>query len=101
MHAPSTVILMVMTNVDILFRYATQPTEAVLFALGEARDVYGIRHLAFDRKAKTVRVEYDATRLNAGVVTGLLRRTGLEIVEELPLIPPPPPETEMREPAKA
>ena len=92
-----------MTNVDILFRYAAQPSEAVLFALGEARDVYGIRKLAFDREAKTVLVEYDATRLNAGMITGLLRRAGLEIVEELPLIAPPSPAPELApaEPAKA
>lgn len=102
MHARATVILWAMTNVDILFRYAAQPTEAVLFALGAARDVYGIRHLTFDREARTVRVEYDATRLNAGVVTGLLRRAGLEILEELPLIPPPTPEPEKAaEPAEA
>jgi len=91
-----------MTNVDILFRYATQPSEAVLFALGAARDVYGVRQLSFDREAKTVRVEYDATRLNAGVIAGLLRRAGMEIVEELPLIPPPAPEpAPAAEPAKA
>ena len=87
-----------MTTVEILFRYATPPAEAVMFALGEARDVYGIRKLAFDREARTVRVEYDATRLNAGMVTGLLRRAGLEIVEELSLIPPPAP---VPEPATA
>jgi hypothetical protein len=90
-----------MTNVDIAFRYATQPSEAVLFALSGAREVYGIRQLTFDREAKTVRVEYDATRLNAGMVTGLLRRAGLEIVEELALIPPPAPEPAAAEPAKA
>lgn len=93
-------MLLAMTNVEILFRYATPPTEAILFALGEARDVYGVRHLSFDREARTVRVEYDATRLNAGVVTGLLRRAGLDVVEELPLIPPPAPEP-AAEPAKA
>ncbi|HWE85965.1 MAG TPA: hypothetical protein VG267_13545 [Terracidiphilus sp.] len=92
-----------MTNVEILFRYASQPTEAVVSALGAARDVYGIRQLKFDREAKTVRVEYDATRLNAGVVAGLLRRAGMEIVEELPLIPPPAPAPEpaAAEPVKA
>ena len=83
-----------MTNVDIVFRYAAQPTEAVLFALSGAREVYGIRHLAFDREAKTVRVEYDATRLSGPVVAGLVRRAGLDIVEEVSLIPPPPPEPE-------
>lgn len=79
-----------MTNVDIVFRYATQPSEAVLFALAGAREVYGVRHLAFDREAKTVRVEYDATRLSGPVVANLLRRAGLDIVEEVALVPPPP-----------
>jgi len=78
-----------MTNVDIVFRYANQPSEAVVFALAGAREVYGVRQLTFDREAKTVRVEYDATRLNASVVSGLVRRAGLEIVEEVPLIPAP------------
>jgi hypothetical protein len=78
-----------MTNVDIVFRYAVQPSEAVLFALAGAREVYGIRQLTFDREAKTLRVEYDATRLSAPVVAGLVRRAGLDIVEEVSLIPPP------------
>jgi hypothetical protein len=91
-----------MTTVEILYRYAAQPAEAVLFALSAAREVYGIRQLTFDRVAQTVRVEYDATRLNAATVTALVRRAGLDIVEELPLIPPPPPEpVAAPEPAKA
>ena len=79
-----------MTNVDILFRYAAQPTEAQALALSNARDVYGIRRISFDREAQTLRVEYDATRLNAAVVTQLVRRAGIQIAEELPLIPSPP-----------
>ncbi len=79
-----------MTTVDILFRYATQPTEPMTFALASAREVYGIRALQFDRAAHTLRVEYDATRLNAAAVTRLMRQTGLEIEAELPLIPPQP-----------
>lgn len=79
-----------MTTVEILFRYATPPTEAVTFALANTRDVYGVRRLSFDRAARTLRVEYDATRLNAATVTQLVRRAGLEIAEELSLIPPPP-----------
>lgn len=90
-----------MTTVEILYRYAAQPTEAVLFALSAARDVYGIRKLTFDHVERTVRVEYDATRLNAATVTALVRRAGVDIVEELPLIPPPPPEPVAAEPAKA
>ena len=81
-----------MTTVEILFRYAAQPTEAVASALANTREVYGIRMLKFDRAAHTLRVEYDATRLNASVVGRLMRQAGLDIEEELPLIPPPAPE---------
>jgi hypothetical protein len=82
-----------MTNVDIVYRYATPPNETVTLALANAREVYGIRRMTFDREAHTLRVEYDATRLNAAVVTKLVRNSGLQIVEEVPLaLPPAPPE---------
>lgn len=80
-----------MTNLDIVFRYGTQPSEAVVLALSGAREVYGIRRLSIDRAKQTVLVEYDATRLTDAVVANLLRRAGLDIVEEVSLIPPPPP----------
>jgi hypothetical protein len=80
-----------MTTVDILFRYSGQPSEPEIFALANAREVYGIRRLSFDRAASTLLVEYDATRLNAATVTQLVRRSGLELIEELPVLPPPPP----------
>jgi hypothetical protein len=83
-----------MTTVEILYRYTTPPTESAIFALASTKDVYGIRRLGFDRAASTVRVEYDATRLNAAAVTSLLRQAGLEIAEELPLFAPPPPAPE-------
>jgi hypothetical protein len=79
-----------MTNVDIVLRYATPPTEAVTFALANTREVYGIRRLSFDREAHTLRVEYDATRLNAAAVTKLVRDAGLQVVEEIPLAAPLP-----------
>jgi hypothetical protein len=79
-----------MTTVDILFRYAAQPTEMQAVALANARDVYGIRRISFDHAAQTLRVEYDATRLNAATVTQLVRRAGVQVAEELPLIPPQP-----------
>ncbi len=79
-----------MTTVEILFRYATPPTEPVTFALAGTREVYGIRRLSFDHAAHTLRVEYDATRLNAATVTQLVRNAGLEVDAELPLIPPQP-----------
>jgi hypothetical protein len=76
-----------MTAVEILFRYAVPPSDAVTLALANAGEVYGIRRLHFDRAARTLRVEYDATRLNAATVEKLVRQAGLEIVEELPPIP--------------
>ena len=79
-----------MTTVDILFRCSASPTETQAIALANTRDVYGIRRIRFDHEAQTLRVEYDATRLNAAMVTQLVRRAGVPITEELPLIPPPP-----------
>jgi len=80
-----------MTTVDVVFRYATPPTEAVSLALANTREVYGIRRLTFDKLAQTVTVEYDATRLNSSVVAQLVRRAGLQVVEELPVALPPAP----------
>jgi hypothetical protein len=82
-----------MTTVDVVFRYAAPPTEAVTFALANTREVYGIRRLFFDQSARTITVEYDATRLNASVVPQLVRRAGLQLIEEVPLaLPAAPPE---------
>jgi hypothetical protein len=82
-----------MTTVEILFSYAVPPTENVALALASTKDVYGIRRLSFDRTAHTLRVEYDATRLNAADVAQLVRQAGLVVNEELPLtLPAPAPE---------
>jgi hypothetical protein len=79
-----------MTTVEILFSYTTPPTENAVFALAGAKEVYGIRSLNFDRAARTVRIEYDATRLTAAAVTKLVLQAGIDIAAELPLIPPQP-----------
>ena len=79
-----------MTQLDVLYRYATPPTEAASMALGRVREVYGIRRVEFNEADKTVRVEYDATRLTEPTVHQLLRRSGLDIVERVSLIPPQP-----------
>jgi hypothetical protein len=78
-----------MTQLDVMYRYAAAPTEAAMMALGRVREVYGIRRLQIDEAASTVRVEYDATRLTESVVHQLLRRSGLDVVERVSLIPPP------------
>jgi len=83
-----------MTTVEILFRYSGQPSEQAAYALANAREVYGIRHLSFDRAASTLLVEYDATRLNAATVSQLVRRSGFDLIEELPVFVPPTPPAE-------
>ncbi|MBW4025801.1 hypothetical protein [Acidipila rosea] len=79
-----------MTTVDVLFRYEQHPTEAAMFAIGKLSEVYGIRRIQINEEWKTIRVEYDATRLSVPIVGQLLRRAGINLTEELPLIPPQP-----------
>ena len=76
-----------MTQLDVLYRYGATPSELVVLALSKVRDVYGIRRLEVDEAAKTVRVEYDASRLNEALIHQLLRRAGLDIVETVAMIP--------------
>jgi hypothetical protein len=77
-----------MTTVEILLPYATPPTEQEASALARVKDVYGIRRLSFDHVARTLRIEYDATRLTAAAVTKLVREAGLELAPEIPNAPP-------------
>ena len=79
-----------MTQLDVMYRYGAVPAEATIMALGRVREVYGVRRLTFDEAAKTVRVEYDATRLTEPVIHQLLRRTGLDVVERMSLLPEQP-----------
>jgi hypothetical protein len=79
-----------MTQLDVMYRYGAAPSEAAMMALGRVREVYGIRRVECNEVEKTVRVEYDATRLTEPIVHQLLRRSGLDVVERVSLIPPPP-----------
>jgi hypothetical protein len=77
-----------MTQLEALYRYEGHPTESAMSALGSLREVYGIRRIKVDEEWKTVRIEYDATRLSSPTIYQMLRQTGLAVVEQLPLIPP-------------
>lgn len=77
-----------MTQLDVVYKYEASPSEATMMALAKVREVYGVRRVSFDEAAKTVRVEYDATRLTEAIVHQLLRRTGLDVVERVSLLPP-------------
>ncbi len=75
-----------MTAVEVVFKYNHPPTETVMRAMDNLREVYGIRRIKFAEQERTIRVEYDATRLNEATVASLLRRTGLDLGEKLQLV---------------
>ena len=74
-----------MTLIDVAYRYRAQPTENQVRALSSARAVYGIRHIAFNEKERTLRVEYDASHMSESAVAGLLRDAGIDLREKLVL----------------
>ena len=90
-----------MTQVDVMYRYDRPPGEATMMALAKVREVYGIRSLILNEGDRTVRVEFDATRLTDASVHSLLRRTGLDLVEKVSLIPGQPPAEVQNIPANA
>jgi len=75
-----------MTAIEVLFRYGAQPSESVMSAYGQLSDVYGIRRLRLEESDHTIRVEYDATRLNEAKVERLLRAAGFDVTEKLALV---------------
>jgi hypothetical protein len=75
-----------MTMLDVVFRYGRPPGEKEMLALTSAREVYGVRKINFDEKQHTIRVEYDATRLNDGEIAGLLSRAGIDLKEKVQLV---------------
>jgi len=74
-----------MTHLDVAYRYNSPPTEATLRALDGVSEVYGVRQIRFDEKARVVRVEFDASRFKEPTLVGLLRRAGLDLGEKLTL----------------
>ena len=75
-----------MTLLDVVFRYASPPGEAEMSAINRVREVYGIRRIAFDGKDRTVRVEYDASRLTEAAVANLLRGAGIDLQGKIELV---------------
>jgi hypothetical protein len=74
-----------MTYLDIVFRYGAVPGEAELRAIDGMREVYGVRGVQFNEQERTVRVEFDASRLKADAVASLLRQAGIDVREPLAL----------------
>ena len=75
-----------MTMLDVVFRYGTPPGEKEMLALNNAWEVYGVRKINFDEKERTIRVEYDATRLSDGEIAGILLRAGIDLKGKVQLV---------------
>jgi selenocysteine lyase/cysteine desulfurase len=74
-----------MTYLEVVFRYGAAPGENELRAIDGMREVYGVRRVQFDDKERTVRVEFDASRLKSDAVAKLLRQAGIDVREPLAL----------------
>ena len=74
-----------MTYLEVVFRYGAAPGETELQAIDGMREVYGVRRVQFNERDRTVRVEFDASRLKVEAVARLLRQAGVDAREQLAL----------------
>ena len=74
-----------MTYLEVVFNYGATPGENELRAIDTMREVYGIRRVQFNAKERTVRVEFDASRLKQDAVAKLLRNAGVDVREPVVL----------------
>ena len=72
-----------MTYLEIVFRYGAAPGENEFRAVDGMREVYGVRRVQFNELERTVRVEFDASRLTAEDVARLLRQAGVDVREPM------------------
>ncbi len=74
-----------MTYLEVVFRYGAAPGESALRAIDGMREVYGVRRVQFNERERTVRVEFDASRLKVEAVARLLREAGVDVREPMAL----------------
>lgn len=74
-----------MTYLDVVYRYGATPGEREMRAIDGMREVYGVRGIAFNEKERSVRVEFDASRLKEDAIARLLRQAGVDVREKLAL----------------
>jgi hypothetical protein len=72
-----------MTTMEVSYRYTNPPNEAIMRAIDNVREVYGIRKVSLNEQERIARVEYDASRLKEPTVVNLLRKAGLAVGEKL------------------
>src|SRR5438046_5671658 len=77
--------LISMNQFEGAYRYNGSPGESATRAVDNMREVYGIRRITFNSKDRSVRVEFDASRLNDPTIAALLRGAGVDIREKLVL----------------
>jgi len=74
-----------MTYLEVVFNCGALPGENELRAIDAMREVYGVRRVQFNGKERTVRVEYDASRLSQDAVAKMLRQAGIDVREPVAL----------------
>ena len=72
-----------MTLMDVAFRYRMLPGEQRMSALGCVREVYGVQQISFNEAKRTVKVEYDISRLAIDDIAALLRGAGLDVSQPI------------------
>jgi hypothetical protein len=72
-----------MTQLEVAYHYGITPGEAEMRALDNVREVYGIRKVTFAEKDKSVKIEFDASRLKEPAVAGLLRGAGIDLLGKI------------------
>ncbi|MGH9534282.1 MAG: hypothetical protein ACRD2E_05435, partial [Terriglobales bacterium] len=65
----------------VSFRYTGALTPTQVRALHETFAIYGVRRMAVDEPARTITVEYDATRLTNDAVAAILRHCQVAVGE--------------------
>ena len=74
-----------MTYLDVMYRYGATPGERDMRAIDGMREVYGVRNVSFNERERTVRVEFDASRMKEDAIARLLRQAGIDVREKLAL----------------
>jgi len=74
-----------MTYLDVVYTYGAQPGENEMRAIDSMREVYGIQRVRLNDKERTIRVQFDASRMKQDAVAKLLRTAGIDIKAQVAL----------------
>jgi hypothetical protein len=65
-----------MTYLTVVFAYDLPAGERAVQALSRLRQVYGVQKMSLNEQARTIRVEYDASRLTKHDINAAAARVG-------------------------